>query len=79
MFLVTTMPSRLKGQGAVASATGFIDGWGYIGSVVIGILVPFILDKTGYWASVFQFWGVISIVIAVLVTGVYIKGLSSQK
>ncbi|MFC1965902.1 MFS transporter [Chloroflexota bacterium] len=79
VFLVTTMPSRLKGQGAVASATGFIDGWGYIGSVVIGILVPFILDKTGYWASVFQFWGVMSIVTAVLVTAVYIKGLSTQK
>jgi len=78
VFLVTTMPSRFVNQGVVASATGFIDGWGYIGSVLIGILVPFLLDKTGHWTSVFQFWGAIAIVIAGLVVVVYIKAMNKR-
>jgi len=75
VFLVTTMPSRFVNQGIVASATGFIDGWGYIGSVLIGVIVPFLLDKTGHWTSVFQFWGAIAILIVCLVLVVYVKGM----
>ena len=78
VFLVTTMPSRFVNQGVVASATGFIDGWGYVGSVLIGVLVPFLLDKTGHWTSVFQFWGAIAIVIAGLVTVVFVRVTSKQ-
>lgn len=73
VFLVTTMPSRFRKEGIVAAATGFIDGWGYIGSVIIGLLVPFILDITGNWDVVFYFWAVISFVIVALVTIVYLK------
>lgn len=79
VFLVTTMPSRFVNQSIVASATGFIDGWGYIGSALIGVIVPFLLDKTGHWTSVFQFWGSISLVIAVLVVAVFAKAMSNRR
>lgn len=74
VFLVTTMPSRFHKESIVAATTGFIDGWGYIGSVIIGLLVPFILDVTGNWNVIFYFWAVVSFMIAVLVTIVYLKG-----
>ncbi len=79
VFLVTTVPSRFASQRIVAAATGFIDGWAYIGTVVIGIVVPFILDKTGYWSSVFYFWGAISLAMAGLVTVLFVRSTSKLK
>jgi len=79
VFLVTTVPSRFASQRIVAAATGFIDGWAYIGTVIIGIVVPFILDKTGYWSSVFYFWGVISLAMAGLVTVMFVKAMSKRR
>jgi len=79
VFLVTTVPSRFASQRIVAAATGFIDGWAYIGTVLIGILVPFILDKTGYWSSVFYFWGAISLAMAGLVTVMFVKAMRKRK
>jgi len=73
VFLVATMPSRFHKESVVASATGFIDGWGYIGSAAIGILVPFILDITGSWNTVFYFWAGLSFAIAGIVLMVYLR------
>jgi len=73
VFLVSTMPSRFHKESVVAAATGFIDGWGYIGSVVIGLLVPFILDMTGNWNVIFYFWAAISFIVVALVALVYLK------
>ncbi len=74
VFLVRTMPSRYLEKHVVAAATGFIDGMGYIGSALIGILVPFIIDKVGSWESVFYFWSVLSFTIIVLVGLVHARG-----
>jgi len=46
---------------------------GYIGSALIGILVPFIIDWTGGWESVFYFWAALSFSIIVLVVLVYLR------
>ena len=73
VFLVTTMPSRFSDEKIVAASTGFIDGMGYIGSALIGMLVPFIIDWTGGWEAVFYFWSAISLVIVLLVMVVYIR------
>ncbi len=73
VFLVTTMPSRFYDEKIVAAATGFIDGMGYIGSALIGIIVPFIIDWTGGWQSVFYFWSALSFSIIVLVVLVYLR------
>jgi len=73
VFLVTTMPSRFYEKKIVAAATGFIDGMGYIGSALIGVIVPFIIDWTGGWQSVFYFWSAISFSIIVLVVLMYVR------
>jgi len=80
VFLVATMPSRFHSKNIVAAATGFIDGWGYVGSVLIGVLIPFILNITDNWHSVFYFWSILSFIIVVLVAAVYFrKGGRRQK
>ncbi len=79
VFLVTTMPSRFLKERVVAAATGFIDGWGYIGSVIIGMLVPFILDMTDNWNTVFYFWGAIAFVIVGLVVVMHVKTLNARR
>ncbi len=73
VFLVTTIPSRFLDKKIVAAATGFIDGMGYIGSALIGIIVPFIIDLTGGWKSVFYFWSALSWIIILLVVFVYFR------
>jgi len=73
VFLVTTMPSRFYDKKIVAASAGFIDGMGYIGAALIGIIVPFILDWTGRWESVFYFWSAISFAIVLMVVLVYVR------
>ncbi len=73
VFFVTTMPSRFIDKKIVAAAAGFIDGMGYIGSALIGILVPFIIDREGSWESVFYFWSALSFAIIVLVGLMYVR------
>ena len=74
VFLVSTMPSRYHNDSIVAASAGFIDGMGYVGSALIGILVPFIIDKTGGWVSVFYFWAALSLLIILLVGITYAYG-----
>ena len=73
VFLVTTMPSRFLQEKIVAATTGFIDGMGYVGSALIGVIVPFIIDLTGGWQAVFYFWSALSLTIVMLVLFVYIR------
>ena len=63
VFLVSTIPSRFKDENVVASATGFIDGMGYVGTVAIGLLVPYlVLETTAGWSNVWLFWTILSFV-----------------
>jgi sugar phosphate permease len=79
VFLVTTFPTRFVDKQVVAASTGFIDGMGYIGTVLIGIIVPFLVNQSGgAWTNVFVFWAAISFVIAVLVTVVYISSFKDK-
>jgi nitrate/nitrite transporter NarK len=72
VFLVTTCPSRFKDENVVAASTGFIDGMGYVGTVLIGIIVPVLVDMgKGKWNYVFTFWVVLSFVAAISVTLAY--------
>jgi len=72
VFLVTTCPSRFKEKNVVAASTGFIDGMGYIGTVLIGVIVPFLVDiGNKSWNYVFAFWAALSIVAAITVTIIY--------
>ena len=72
VFLVTTFPTRFVDKQVVAASTGFIDGMGYIGTVLIGIIVPFLVTSTtGKWANVFIFWAILSFIVAILVAIVF--------
>lgn len=72
VFLVATCPSRFKEKNVVAASTGFIDGMGYVGTVLVGIIVPFLVDLGDKdWRYVFTFWTVLSFMVAASVAVVY--------
>ena len=72
VFLVSTFPSRFVDKKIVASSTGFIDGMAYIGAIIIGVLVPFLLDITSNnWNIVFLFWSILCLFIMIFVMGLY--------
>lgn len=73
VFLVTTLPSRFVDKQIVAASAGFIDGMGYIGTVLIGVIVPFLVTSAkGNWTNVFIFWAILSVITAILVGIVYV-------
>jgi len=55
MIMVTALPMDLGTKEMAASATGFIDGWGYIGASLTGIGTGFLLDHFS-WQAAFYFW-----------------------
>ena len=72
VFLVCTLPTRFKKDSIVASSTGFIDGMGYVGTFMIGLIVPFfVLETGGGWNNVFLFWAALSFMAAVIVSITY--------
>ena len=74
VFLVTTMPTRFVDQQVVAASTGFIDGMGYIGTVLVGVIIPIIVKSSGGdndWTNVFILWAVLSIITAIFVGVIY--------
>lgn len=74
VFLVTTFPTRFVDKRLVAASTGFIDGMGYIGTVLVGVIVPFLVTSTGDgWKNVFIFWAILSILVAGFVAIVYTR------
>ena len=79
VFLVTTFPTRFADKQVVAASAGFIDGMGYIGTVLIGIIVPFLVTSAGGgWRNVFLFWSVLSVMVAVLVGIVYVRSFKDK-
>jgi len=66
VFLVTTLPSRCLDKQTVAASTGFIDGMGYVGAVLIGLIVPFLINLNNGWNGVFIFWSILPIIISLL-------------
>lgn len=55
VIMVTALPMDLGTKEMAASATGFIDGWGYIGASLTGVGTGFLLDRFG-WNAAFYFW-----------------------
>ena len=70
VFLVSTFPSRFCDKKIVAASAGFIDGIGYIGVVLIGVIVPFLLNWG--WQIVFLFWAVLCVIMIVMILILYI-------
>lgn len=78
VFLVSTFPSKFVDKKIVASSTGFIDGMAYIGAILVGILVPFLIDFRG-WNFVFLFWSTLCLVIILLILFLYIFTKKNRK
>ena len=73
VFLVSTIPSRFLEKKVVAASAGMIDGFAYIGAIIIGSLVPYLLKlNNDDWNIVFQFWMWSALVVAVITLGLYI-------
>ncbi|MBP7088329.1 MAG: MFS transporter [Candidatus Omnitrophica bacterium] len=79
VFLVTTFPTRFVDKQVVAASTGFIDGMGYVGTVLIGIIVPFLVSgSSGEWKNVFLFWAILSVLVAIFVAIVYVRSFKDK-
>jgi OPA family glycerol-3-phosphate transporter-like MFS transporter len=65
VLMVTTMPMEYGTRKAAASATGFIDGWGYIGAALTGVASGWLIDKYN-WNAAFNFWVISAIISAIL-------------
>lgn len=80
VFLVSTLPTRFKDKKVIGASTGFIDGMGYIGTVLIGVIVPFlIVGKDGGWNNVFLFWAILSFITAGVIGITYWKSFKEKK
>lgn len=55
VMIVGAIPMDYASRKAAASATGFIDGLGYFGASLTGIISGFLVDHYG-WNAAFYFW-----------------------
>ncbi len=65
VMMVAGLPMDLGTRKAAASATGFIDGVGYVGAAFTGIGTGFLIDMFG-WNAAFYFWVISAIVAGIL-------------
>ena len=55
VLVVGALPMDFGSRKAASSATGFIDGLGYIGAAITGVGSGFLVDNYG-WGAAFTFW-----------------------
>ena len=55
VVMVATVPMDYGTRKAAGSATGFIDGFGYLGAGLVGVGTGFLVDRWG-WNAGFGFW-----------------------
>jgi sugar phosphate permease len=55
VLIVGAIPMDFGSRKAASSATGFIDGFGYIGAAITGVGSGFLFDNYG-WNGAFTFW-----------------------
>jgi len=65
VYFVTVVPSNYLQTRTVAASTGFIDGMGYVGTILVGILIPILVTYFSGWNSVFYFWALLTIIVAI--------------
>lgn len=55
VMICATIPMDYASRKAAASAAGFIDGFGYLGAALTGVISGYLIDHRG-WNAVFTFW-----------------------
>lgn len=64
VMICATIPMDYASRKAAASAAGFIDGFGYFGAALTGIISGFLIDNYG-WNAAFYFW-VVGVFLAIV-------------
>lgn len=64
VMICATIPMDYASRKAAASAAGFIDGFGYFGAALTGVISGFLVDNYG-WNAAFYFW-VVGVFIAII-------------
>lgn len=70
VLVVGAMPMDFGSRKAASSATGFIDGFGYVGAALTGVGSGFLTDHFG-WSATFVFWIIGAIIAGILMVGVW--------
>lgn len=65
VLIVGIIPMDVGTRKAAASVTGFIDGFGYIGAALVGVLSGLLVDAYGWYAA-FYFWTMAAVITAIL-------------
>lgn len=60
-LLVSTIPMEFGTRKAASAATGFIDGWGYIGAAITTFTSGALIDSAGSWAA-FLLWIIVALI-----------------
>ena len=60
-LLVSTIPMEFGTRKAASAATGFIDGWGYIGAAITTFTSGALIDAAGSWAA-FLLWIIVALI-----------------
>jgi sugar phosphate permease len=64
VMICATIPMDYASRKAAASAAGFIDGLGYFGAALTGVISGFMVDNYG-WNAAFYFW-VVGVIMAIV-------------
>lgn len=64
VMICATIPMDYASRKAAASAAGFIDGFGYFGASLTGVISGFLVDHYG-WNAAFYFW-VVGVFLAIV-------------
>jgi len=72
VMIVAAMPIDFSAHGSTASATGFIDGFGYLGAVTVSWVSGWLIDIFG-WNAAFNFWILSAFIAAVLLVPLWKK------
>jgi sugar phosphate permease len=60
-LLVSTIPMEFATRKAASAATGFIDGWGYIGAAITTFTSGALIEAAGSWAA-FLLWIIVALI-----------------
>jgi len=60
-LLVATIPMEFGTRKAASAATGFIDGWGYIGAAITTFTSATLIEVAGSWAA-FLLWIIVALI-----------------
>ncbi|MFX1345689.1 MAG: MFS transporter [Promethearchaeota archaeon] len=60
-LLVSTIPMEFGTRKAASAATGFIDGWGYIGAALTAFFSGALIEATGSWAA-YLLWIIVALI-----------------